>query len=215
LPKTSRGAEASPTSRRVLRGVYASGYFSSCPEGEVYFIETECRATGCAHCRAVGKTRASWGDGLDPYLPFLKASSVQDKIARLEQALHQHRQAVTRQKRETERWRNIAKRLEGPRVPVAKSEAMRDVLSLAERVAGVDMTVLLIGESRTGKELLVRLIHQRSRRPKGPSITVNCATLPEPLLESELFGHQHGRSRGRSPIGADCSRRPTSGPCSR
>ncbi len=175
---------------------YASGYFSACLGDEVYFIERECCATGHTYCRALGKTRAGWGKELEPYLDYFKASSVQDKIARLEQALRLHRQAVSRQKRETERWKNLAQRVQGAGTPVAKSRAMRDVLDLVEKVAGVDTTVLLTGESGTGKELMARFIHERSQRAKGSFVAINCGALPEPLLESELFGHVRGSFTG-------------------
>lgn len=77
-----------------------------------------------------------------------------------------------------------------------RSPAMQEVLSLAEKVAPTDSTVLVQGESGTGKELIVQALHQRSRRSHLPLVTVNCATLQESLLESELFGHERGAFTG-------------------
>ncbi len=75
---------------------------------------------------------------------------------------------------------------------VGNSEAIIQVFELIKKVADTDSTVLILGESGTGKELINRAIHYNSMRREGPLIPVNCAAIPEELLESELFGHERG-----------------------
>jgi two-component system response regulator AtoC len=72
------------------------------------------------------------------------------------------------------------------------SPAMKKMYDLVSRVAETETTVLVSGESGTGKELVAKAIHQRSSRKDGPFVAINCAAMPEPLLESELFGHTKG-----------------------
>ena len=79
---------------------------------------------------------------------------------------------------------------------IYRDDAMASVVKLAQQIAGSDASVLITGESGTGKEVLARYVHSRSQRAKKPFITVNCAAIPENLLESELFGHEKGAFTG-------------------
>jgi two-component system nitrogen regulation response regulator GlnG len=79
---------------------------------------------------------------------------------------------------------------------VGRSPAMQEVYKAIGRVASQEMTVLLLGESGTGKELVARAIYHHGSRSQGPFLTINCAAIPEALLESELFGHERGAFTG-------------------
>jgi len=79
---------------------------------------------------------------------------------------------------------------------IGQDEAVKNVLKLADRIAPSDATILITGESGTGKEVMSRYIHKKSKRKDGPFIAVNCAAIPENLLESELFGHEKGAFTG-------------------
>lgn len=79
---------------------------------------------------------------------------------------------------------------------VGQSSGLRNVLQMVETVAGSDSTVLLLGETGTGKELIARAIHERSRRKERTFVKMNCAAIPTGLLESELFGHEKGAFTG-------------------
>jgi len=84
----------------------------------------------------------------------------------------------------------------GVRRVIGRSKSWKDVLTQATRVAQTETTVLLTGESGTGKEVIARYIHNASRRSAGPFVAINCAALPDQLLESELFGHERGAFTG-------------------
>jgi two-component system NtrC family response regulator len=120
-----------------------------------------------------------------------KPLNLDELLHRLAQA--RDRQRLVRENRELREALAERHRVEGI---VGESGAMQEVLSIVHRVAPSDATVLIRGESGTGKELIAKAIHHASPRASGPLVRVNCAALPETLLESELFGHEKGAFTG-------------------
>ena len=108
-----------------------------------------------------------------------------------------------RMRGEIQRLKSLVNELYGMENIVARSPAMQRLLQQVVQVADSDATILLFGETGTGKEVFARVIHANSRRSKGPFVALNCAAIPETLFESELFGHvrgaftsAHGAKRG-------------------
>jgi transcriptional regulator with PAS, ATPase and Fis domain len=174
-----------------------SGYVSHTIGSEVYVLEDRCLGEGHAACHLLGRTREEWGDERSQELAFFDSgrleeclevslSRVTETLKAAEDKLRAHRRALVR----------VARDVEEPLGILAKSPKMQHVVDLARRVAKVDATVLITGESGVGKERIARLVHDESTRAAGPFIAVNCGAITETLLESELFGHTRGAFTG-------------------
>ncbi|WP_100330031.1 sigma-54-dependent transcriptional regulator [Bacillus xiapuensis] len=132
------------------------------------------------------------------YHYITKPLDIEELEVLLEKALEH--QALHNQIRELSR---TIEKMQGYDQMIGESPAMRNIFSFIERVKDIDSSVLIYGESGTGKELVARAIHRQGKRKDGPFISVNCAAIPEALLESELFGYEKGAFTGavRSQIG--------------
>ncbi len=159
---------------------YACGYTSVFMGRPILYREVECRAQSDAHCRIVGKPVAEWDDP-SPDLRFLEAGrqrvpEVGDAQARMP----------------TGEPAPISSEVE----IVGASAAFLATAHKVEQVACADTTVLFLGETGVGKEKFARLLHAESKRASGPFIAVNCAAIPENLVEAELFGVEKGAYTG-------------------
>ena len=170
-----------------------SGYISRTTGREIYVLEDRCLGEGHAACHFLGRTREEWGKERAEDLAFFDSGRLRDcldvslgrvmeTLKAAEEKLRAHKQVLVRLVRDADEPLGI----------IAKSPQMRRVVELARRVAKVDATVLITGESGVGKERVARLVHEESTRASGPFIAVNCGAITETLIESELFGHKRG-----------------------
>lgn len=162
---------------------YASGYTSAFVGRPILYQEVECRALGQKQCRIVGKPLDEWPDAERQWFDLVDTFSVgkysppkaSDRLAR-----------YLEHNRQTDESRQV----------IGISAGFNVAWRLLQRVAPTQTTVLLSGESGVGKEVFARALHQHSRRADAPFIAVNCAAIPEHLVEAELFGVEKGAYTG-------------------
>ncbi len=174
-----------------------SGYISRTAGKEIYVLEDRCMGKGDAACHQFARTREEWGDERADELRFFASDRLQECLDVSLNRVNETLKAAERKLRaHRRRLIHVARDVEEPLGLVAKSGSMRQLLDLARRVAKVDSTVIITGESGSGKERIARLVHEESTRAAGPFIAVNCGAITETLLESELFGHARGAFTG-------------------
>ncbi len=174
-----------------------SGFISRAEGREIYVLEERCVGSGDAACHLVGRTREAWGEARADELRFFEAARLQESLdVSLERVTTSLKAAETKLRAHQRALVRVTREVEEPSGTVAKSKPMRRLLDLARRVAKVDSTVLITGESGAGKERIARLVHDESARAQGPFIAINCGAITESLLESELFGHARGAFTG-------------------
>ncbi len=173
------GIEAEPACWMQIG--YASGYCTELMGHSVMCREVECVAKGDSRCRIIGKLEVEWGDA-ERDMKYLRPDPVADRLLELQSQVERLRYSV----QEAQHSQDL----------VGTAPAFNAAFEMIKKAAGSQVTVLLLGETGVGKELFGRHLHQQSPRAKAPFIAVNCAAIPEDLIESELFGVEKGAFTG-------------------
>jgi len=161
---------------------YASGYTSAVMRKSIVYREVECRGKGDQWCRIVGKPVADWGSEIQEELKYFQPENVAEQIVELQNQVEHLRYSLDEEL------------TVGDMVGV--SPAFRQTGEIIQKAAESFVTVLLLGETGVGKEMYARALHQLSQRAQAPFVAVNCAAMPEELIESELFGVEKGAFTG-------------------
>ena len=160
---------------------YASGYSSALMGRFILFRETQCAAAGAPCCRITGRPASEWPDA-ENELKYFEPDPVANQILALQDQLQSLRHSIDDDLHTDDL--------------VGASAGFKQAAGLLKKAAQSQVTVLLQGETGVGKEMFARALHNVSPRAARPFVTINCAALPEQLIESELFGVEKGAFTG-------------------
>ena len=182
---------------------YASGHATAIFGSPVYCVEKECVGKGDARCLVVGRAATEQPEDMSALREDLQPENLDAELRRLLTELEQRSRELAQQREKVHTLESHMYSLQKAMREedsfaemIGTSPAFKHVVKAIETVASVDATVLICGETGTGKELIAHAIHTRSARSHRPFITINCAALPAGLVESELFGHEKGAFTG-------------------
>jgi DNA-binding NtrC family response regulator/predicted hydrocarbon binding protein len=160
---------------------YASGYASVMQQREIFFQEVECRASGDERCRGIGKPAEEW-DNYHHYKQYYEPDGLLEELRELQS----HVDVLRTNWEDSESLAYI----------IGQSKPFRHALNMVSKASGSKVSVLLLGETGVGKEVLARALHKSGERADKPFIAINCAAIPPDLIESELFGVEKGAFTG-------------------
>jgi DNA-binding NtrC family response regulator len=162
---------------------YASGYSSQVLKKEIYFQELTCRCCGDEQCIGIGKELKDWDNG-EELKEYYSKDSLIDELNSLQSYVETLESGV----REKDDMADI----------VGESKPFKQALNMVTKASDSRVSVLLLGETGVGKEVMARALHRSSERADKPFVAVNCAAIPPDLIESELFGVAKGAFTGAS-----------------
>ncbi|PPK51659.1 sigma-54-dependent Fis family transcriptional regulator [Marinobacter persicus] len=164
----------------VLLG-YACAYSSSFMGREIIFREISCRGCGDEKCIIEGRPAEEWDDA-EEFSRYFKADPLIEELYNLQEQLTSLRSSLHQQ--------------QGQYYGIGQSASYNKVCRMIDKAARGKVSVLLLGETGVGKEVIARSVHQRSERAEDPFVAVNCAAIPPDLIEAELFGVEKGAYTG-------------------
>ena len=160
---------------------YACSYTSSFMGREIIFREVSCRGSGDDKCMIVGKPAEEWED-MTEFTKYFKADPIIEELYDLQSQVSSLRSSLEKQ--------------QGQYYGIGQSASYNKVCKMIDKAAMGKVSVLLLGETGVGKEVIARSVHLRSERAEQPFIAVNCAAIPPDLIEAELFGVEKGAYTG-------------------